>query len=128
MIPALIRKCVDAEERDDERIVVWGTGKTTREFLYVEDAAEGILLATARYDESAPVNLSSGREISKELTRLITRLTGFQGDIEWDTKKPDGQPRRVLDTTRAKELFGFIARTPLKEGLKRTIDSYRKNR
>jgi len=129
VIPALIRKCVDAKERGDENITVWGTGKATREFLYVEDAAEGILLATERYNESRPVNLGSGKEISiAELVKLVTNLTGFQGDILWDTSKPDGQPRRCLDTTRAEKLFGFRAKTPLEDGLRRTIEWYLKSR
>lgn len=129
VIPALIRKCVDAKERGDDHIVAWGTGKATREFLYVEDAAEGILMATERYSDSAPVNLGSGMEISiKELTDLIARLTGFEGGVIWDASKPDGQPRRCLDSSKAERLFGFRARTTLEEGLKRTIDWYRKKR
>jgi len=129
VIPALIRKCIEAKERGDDHIVVWGTGKPTREFLYVEDAAEGILLASERYNESDPVNLGSGMEISiKELVHLIARLTGFEGDIAWDISKPDGQPRRYLDTTKAERLFGFRANTPLEEGLRRTIKWYMENR
>jgi GDP-L-fucose synthase len=123
VIPALIRKCIEARERGDERIVAWGTGRPTREFLYVEDAAEGILLATERYNGGEPVNLGSGMEISiRELLELIARLTGFEGEIVWDTSKPDGQPRRCLDTTKAERFFGFKARTPFEEGLRRTID------
>ena len=134
VIPALIRKCVEAKERGDDpstssghsHIVVWGTGKPTREFLYVEDAAEGILLAAERYNESQPVNLGSGMEISiRDLAHLIARLTGFEGEIVWDTSKPDGQPRRCLDTTKAEKLFGFRARTPFEEGLRRTIEWYK---
>jgi len=129
VIPALIRKCVEAKERGDSKIVAWGTGKATREFLYVEDAAEGILLAAERYNESAPVNLGSGAEISiKELVDLIGGLTGFEGKILWDATRPDGQPRRRLDTTKAERLFGFRATTTLTDGLKRTIDWYRKHR
>jgi len=129
VIPALIRKCIEAKERGDDHIVVWGTGKPTREFLYVEDAAEGILLASERYNESDPVNLGSGMEISiKELVHLIARLTGFEGDIAWDISKPDGQPRRYLDTTKAERLFGFRANTPLEERLRRTIKWYMENR
>ena len=110
-------------------ITVWGTGKPTREFLYVEDCAEGILLAAERYNKSEPVNLGAGFEISiKELVELIAKLTGFAGDIIWDTSKPDGQPRRCLDTTRAKEEFGFVAKMPFEEGIKKTIEWYRKNR
>ena len=127
VIPALIRKCIEAKERGDDHIVVWGTGKPTREFLYVEDAAEGILLATERYNESEPVNLGSGIEISiKDLVHLIARLTGFEGKIVWDTSKPDGQPRRCLDTSKAERLFGFKAKTPFEEGLRKTIEWYKK--
>jgi len=129
VIPALIRKCVEAKERHDDHIVVWGTGKPTREFLYVEDATEGILLATEQYNESYPVNLGTGMEISiKDLVHLIARLTGFSGGIMWDTSKPDGQPRRCLDVTRAERLFGFRAKTPLEDGLRRTIEWYLKSR
>jgi len=125
VIPALIRKCIEAKERGDNHIVVWGTGKPTREFLYVEDAAEGILLATERYNESGPVNLGSGMEISiKDLVHLIAQLTGFEGEIVWDTSKPDGQPRRCLDTSKAERLFGFRAGTPFEEGLRRTVQWY----
>jgi len=129
VIPALIRKCVDAKRRGDNQIVVWGTGKPTREFLYVTDAAEGILLASERYDKSDPINLGSGIEISiSELAALVARLVGFEGKILWDKSKPDGQPRRRLDTTRADELFGFRAKTNLEQGLKCTIDWYLSNR
>lgn len=126
VIPALIKKCVDAIEAGDDRIVVWGDGSPTREFLYVSDAAEAIVLATERYDESDPVNVGSGREISiRELVGLIARLTGFQGEIVWDTSKPNGQPRRRLDTRRAQERFGFRAKTDFEEGLRTTIAWYR---
>ncbi len=156
VIPALIKKCVDAMggketalsrlvelkgpdklerqdrrdkpdklDRPDKPITVWGTGKATREFLYVEDAAEGILLATERYNKPDPVNLGAGFEISiKDLVKLIVKLTGFKGDIIWDTTKPDGQPRRMLDTTRASEEFGFKAKVGFEEGLKKTIKWY----
>ncbi|MBI3601119.1 MAG: GDP-L-fucose synthase [Nitrospinae bacterium] len=128
VIPALILKCVEALKRGDDQIVVWGTGKPTREFLYVEDAAEGILLAAERYNGADPVNLGSGMEISiKELVHLIARLTEFKGEIVWDASKPDGQPRRCLDTSKAERLFGFRAKTSFEEGLRRTIEWYRKN-
>ena len=127
VIPALIRKVVEAKLRGERRIVAWGTGKPTREFLYVDDAAEGIVLATEKYEKSEPVNLGAGFEISiKELAELICELAGFDGVIEWDTSKPDGQPRRCLDTSRAKKEFGFEARSGFKEGLRRTIDWYRR--
>ena len=126
VIPALIKKCIDAIRNGEKEIVVWGTGKPTREFLYVEDAARGILLATERYDKSDSVNLGSGFEISiKDLVNLIARLTGFKGKIIWDTSKPDGQPRRCLDTSKAEKEFGFKAKTNFEEGLKKTIDWYR---
>ncbi len=126
VIPALIRKCIEAKARGDDHIVAWGTGKPTREFLYVEDAAEGILLATERYNGGEPVNLGSGREISiKDLTELIARLTGFEGRIVWDATKPDGQPRRRLDVSRAKQYFGFEAKTDFDEGMRKTVDWYR---
>jgi len=129
VIPALIRKCIEAKERRDDHIVVWGTGNPTREFLYVEDAAEGIVLATERYNESYPVNLGTGMEISiKDLVHLIARLTVFSGGIMWDKSKPDGQPRRCLDVTKAERLFGFRAKTPLEDGLRRTVEWYLKNR
>jgi GDP-L-fucose synthase len=125
VIPALIRKCIEARDRGDDHIIAWGTGAPTREFLYVADAAEAILLAAERYNRSDPVNVGSGMEISiKRLLELIARLTRFEGDIIWDTSKPDGQPRRSLDTTRAEQLFGFRARTPFEEGLRRTIEWY----
>ena len=125
VIPALIKKCVDAKNAGDDHIVVWGDGTPTREFLYVQDAAEGIVLAAERYNESAPVNFGSAFEISiKELAELIVRLTGFPGKLIWDPTKPNGQPRRKLDTRRAKEKFGFESRVPFEEGLHKTIDWY----
>lgn len=128
VIPALIRKCIEAAKRNDDHIVVWGTGKPTREFLYVEDAAEGIILAAERYNGSEPVNLGSGMEISiHDLVHLIARLTGFKGKIVLDSSKPDGQPRRCLNTERAERLFGFCAKTSFEEGLRRTIEWYRKS-
>lgn len=128
VIPALIRKCIEAAKRNDDHIVVWGTGKPTREFLYVEDAAEGILLAAERYNGSEPVNLGSGMEISiHDLVHLIARLTGFKGKIVLDSSKPDGQPRRCLNTERAERLFGFRAKTSFEDGLRRTIEWYRKS-
>jgi GDP-L-fucose synthase len=126
VIPALIRKCLEARRDKQDHIVCWGSGKPTREFLYVEDAAEGILLAAERYDHSEPVNLGSGFEISiQDLARQIVKLTGFQGSIVWDTTKPDGQPRRCLDTAKAEKLFGFRAKWSLEAGLKATIDWYK---
>ena len=126
VIPALIKKCIDAIENKENQIVVWGTGKASREFLYVEDAAEAIILATEKYNKSEPVNLGSGMEITiKELVELIAQLTGFKGEIIWDTTKPDGQPRRCLDTSKAEKEFGFKAKMGFEEGLKRTIEWYR---
>ncbi|HRS74090.1 MAG TPA: GDP-L-fucose synthase [Anaerolineaceae bacterium] len=126
VIPALIKKCVEAVESGADFIEVWGDGTPTREFLYVEDAAEGILLATEKYDSPEPINLGSGMEISiKHLVELIARLTGLKGRIIWDTSKPNGQPRRRLDVTRAEQAFGFIAGTSFEEGLKKTIEWYR---
>ena len=117
VIPALIKKIFDAKESGEDYITVWGTGKATREFLYVEDAAEGIILATEKYNKSEPVNLGSGFEISiKELVELIAELAGFEGEIRWDTSKPDGQPRRCLDVSRAKEMFGFEAKVGFRGG------------
>ncbi len=125
VIPALIRKCVEAKEAGDDHIVVWGDGSPTREFIYVTDAARGIALATERYNESLPVNLGSGFEISiKDLVEKIASMTGFEGDFVWDTSKPNGQPRRALDTSRAKEKFGFEAQIDFDEGLKEMITSY----
>ncbi|HBY57852.1 MAG TPA: GDP-fucose synthetase [Candidatus Atribacteria bacterium] len=128
VIPALIKKFTEAVEGREDKVICWGTGKPTRGFLYVEDAADGILLATEKYNKSNPVNLGSELEISiSDLARLIAELTGFKGDIIWDTSKPDGQPRRKLDTSRAEREFGFKARMDFKEGLKRTIEWYRNN-
>ncbi|HZS33428.1 MAG TPA: GDP-L-fucose synthase [Methylomirabilota bacterium] len=125
VIPALIRKCVEARRAGQEEVVVWGSGKATREFLYVEDAATAIAQATARYDGPEPVNLGTGSEISiRELAERIADLTGFRGRLVWDGTKPDGQPRRCLDTTRAERAFGFRARTPFAEGLARTVEWY----
>jgi len=126
VIPALIRKCVEAQERGEPKVILWGDGSPTREFLFVEDAAEGILLATERYDDSQPVNLGSGIEISvSELAHTIARLTGFEGRFEWDTSRPNGQPRRGLDVSRAESLFGFRARVEFEEGLGRTVEWFR---
>jgi len=125
VIPALIRKCVEARNARADHITAWGTGTASREFLFVDDAAEGIVLATEKYNDADPVNLGAGREITiKELTELVARLAGFAGKIVWDPSKPDGQPRRCLDTTRARERFGFAAKTGLEEGLKKTIAWY----
>ena len=128
VIPALIRKSLEAQERGETEMTAWGDGSPTREFLYVEDAAEGIVTATERYNASEPVNLGSGYEISiKDLNETIMRLTGFQGKITWDASKPNGQPRRGLDTSRAEQLFNWKARMDFEEGLKRTIAWYREN-
>jgi len=125
VIPALIRKCVEAKEAGRDTVEVWGTGRATREFLYVDDAAEAIALAAERYDGPEPVNIGAGFEISiQDLAELIARLAGFEGRLVWDTTKPDGQPRRSLDTSRAEQLFGFRARTALEDGLRKTIDWY----
>jgi GDP-L-fucose synthase len=125
VIPALIRKFMEAVKENRGEVVVWGTGKASREFLYVEDAAEGILLAAEKYDKPDPVNLGTGKEITiSELSSLIAELTGFNGRITYDTTKPDGQPRRCLDTGRAKREFGFEAKTDLRKGLRKTIDWY----
>ena len=129
VIPALIKKCADAIENHEEEITVWGTGQATREFFFVEDAAAAIVLATETYNKSEPVNIGPGFEISiKDLVALIAELTDFKGKITWDPTKPDGQPRRMLDTTRAFQEFGFKAKTGFREGLKKTIDWYRANR
>ncbi|NPV86526.1 MAG: GDP-L-fucose synthase [Anaerolineae bacterium] len=129
VIPALIRKCVEAQESGESQITVWGDGSPTREFLYVEDAARGIVMAAEKYDGAEPVNLGAGFEISiKDLVGLIARLTGFEGEIVWDKSKPNGQPRRCLDTSRAFQYFGFRAEVPFEEGLRRTVDWYRQNR
>jgi GDP-L-fucose synthase len=126
VIPALIRKCSEAVSDGRDSIDVWGTGAASREFLYVEDAADGIVLAAERYDGEEPINLGTGREITiRELVSLIARLTGYRGRVTWDVTKPDGQPRRALDVSRAREAFGFEARTPLEEGLAATIDWHR---
>ena len=128
VIPDLIRKMSDAQARGEREVVLWGDGSPTREFLYVDDAAEGIVLAALRYDRPEPVNLGTGEEISiKELAELIGEATGFEGEIVWDTTKPNGQPRGKLDTTRAKELFGFEAQTPFREGIARTVAWYREH-
>ncbi|MBN2719560.1 MAG: GDP-L-fucose synthase [Proteobacteria bacterium] len=122
VIPALIRKCVEARESGKKEITVWGTGNPTREFLHVRDCARGIVRAAMYYDEEEPVNLGSGREISiKELVKLIAKLTGYKGEIRWDASKPDGQPRRCLDTSKARDLFGFEAGVDLAEGLGGTV-------
>lgn len=129
VIPALIRKCLEAQERGDKEVVLWGDGSPTREFLYAGDAADGILTATEFYDGSEPVNLGSGQEISiKDLAEMIARLTGFEGSIVWDTTKPNGQPRRALDTSRADNYFGWRASTSFEEGLRQTIEWYKHNR
>jgi len=129
VIPALIKKCVDAVDSGINHIDCWGTGNVSREFIYVADAAEGILLATEYYNDPGPVNIGTGFEITiKELAEKIAKLTGFKGDICWDSSKPDGQPRRCLDTSRARKFFGFEAKTSFDEGLKATIDWYKANR
>jgi GDP-L-fucose synthase len=129
VIPALIRKCVEAAEKLAPSLPVWGTGKATREFLYVEDAAEAVVRAAERLQDSEPVNLGAGMEISiRELSEKIAMLCGFKGELVWDPTKPDGQPRRSLDVSRAKELLEWSAKTPLDEGLKRTIEWYRAKR
>ncbi len=126
VIPALIKKCVDAVTNGDDEIIVWGDGSATREFLYVEDAAEGIILASEKLNNSAPVNLGSAFEVSiKDLVGIITKETGFSGKVTWDTSKPNGQPRRKLDTSRAEKKFGFKSHTSFEEGLKKTIAWYR---
>jgi len=127
VIPAIIRKCLDAKEKK-ESLILWGTGKASREFLYVGDAAKGIVLATEKYDKSNPINLGSGMEITiKDLAEKIKELTGFNGKIIWDTTKPDGQPRRCLDVSKAKKEFGFTAKTDFEKGLKKTIEWYLEN-
>jgi GDP-L-fucose synthase len=125
VVPALIRKCIEAKESGSPEIVCWGDGTPTREFLYVEDCAEAIVLATEKYDQSDPVNIGTGKEISiKNLTERIAELTGFDGNIVWDKSKPNGQPRRCLDVSRAKALFGFVAKTSFSTGLQKTIEWY----
>jgi len=129
VIPALIRKAIEAQERGDRELVAWGDGSPTREFLYVEDAADGIVTAAEKYNGSDPVNLGSGYEISiKDLTEMIIRLTGFEGELVWDTEKPNGQPRRGLDVSRAKEYFGWQAQVPFEEGRRRTSEWFQENR
>jgi len=129
VIPALIKKCIDAKENNEEFIEVWGTGKVSREFIYVEDAAEGIVLATEKYDASEAVNIGAGREIIiKDLVEKIVELTGFEGEIRWDKSKPDGQPRRCLDVSKAKKEFGFEAKTGFEDGLKKMIEWYENNK
>ncbi len=129
VIPALIRKCVEAREVKAGSVEVWGSGSASREFLYVDDAADGIVRAAEFYDDPEPVNLGAGREVTiRELVGLIVERTGFQGEIRWDPSKPDGQPRRALDTSRAREWFGFVATTPLEEGLRGTVEWFEQNR
>jgi GDP-L-fucose synthase len=126
VIPALIRKCVEADALGEDKIVAWGTGNASREFLYVDDAAEAILLASELYNQPEPVNLGCGEEVTiHELSNLISSITGFRGKIEWDASRPDGQPRRCLDTTRAKQEFAFEAKTALRDGLRKTVEWYR---
>ena len=128
VIPALIRKMIDAQERGDDEVVLWGDGSPTREFLYVEDCAEALVLAAERYEGPEPVNVGTGEEIAiRDLAALIAELTGYEGEIVWDTTKPNGQPRRCLDVSRAERLFGFRARTPFRKGLERTVAWYREN-
>jgi GDP-L-fucose synthase len=127
VIPALIRKCVEAREQGADFVEAWGTGNASREFLYVSDCADGLLRAAAKYDESEPVNIGTGSEIKiSELLQLIARLTRFEGEIRWQTDRPDGQPRRRLDVTRAFDKFGFRASTSLEEGLRKTVEWYEK--
>ena len=129
VIPALIRKFIEAQERGNKKVVLWGDGSPTREFVYAGDAAEAILLASEKYNDSEPVNLGSGMEISiRDLAHLIARLTGYEGEFVWDTSKPNGQPRRALDVKRAEAYFGFRAQMPFEEGLRRTIDWYGETR
>jgi GDP-L-fucose synthase len=129
VIPALIRKCVEAKAQGRDSIQAWGTGKATREFFYVEDAARAIVMATEQYDRPEPVNIGAGFEISiKDLAELIARLAGFEGEVVWDASQPDGQPRRCLDTSRASEQFGFTAETYLEDGLRKTVDWYVTNK
>ena len=129
VIPALIRKAIEAGERGEKEMLVWGDGSPTREFLYVEDAADGIVTAAEKYDGDQPVNLGSGFEISiKDLVEMIVKMTGFDGQLVWQTDKPNGQPRRGLDVSRAKKYFGWSAQVPFEEGMRRTIEWYRNNR
>ena len=125
----MIRKCVEAAERGDKEIEVWGTGAATREFLYVEDAADAIVLAAERYEKADPMNLGSGQEISiRELVDTVRELTGYRGEVRWDATMPDGQPRRCLDTSRAERELGWRARTPFREGLRRTMEWFEASR
>jgi GDP-L-fucose synthase len=125
VIPALIRKCVEAKRAGAPHLIVWGTGKATREFLYVEDAAEAIVAGAEKYDAAPPVNLGSGQEVSiRDLVKMIQEMVGYSGEVVWDATKPDGQPRRSLDTGKARDLLGWQAKVSLHEGLKRTIDWY----
>lgn len=129
VVPALVRKCIEAREQGAPFIEVWGTGRASREFLYVSDCADGVLRAAADYNESEPINLGTGKEITiAELVRLIVHLTNFRGEVRWLTDKPDGQPRRRLDVSRAIEKFGFRAQVTLEEGLRRTVEAYEKTR
>ena len=126
VIPAMIRKYVEASARGDDQVILWGTGSPSREFLYVDDAARGLLLAAERLETSEPVNLGTGRETSiRELAEQIERIVGYEGETVWDTSQPDGQPRRFLDVSRARDLMGFEARVPLAEGLSRTVESFK---
>jgi GDP-L-fucose synthase len=129
VIPALIKKAVDAKEQGADHLEVWGTGAASREFLFVDDAAEGIVLATERYDAGEPVNLGADRELPiRDLVEIVVKLVGYEGEVRWDTSKPDGQPRRGVDATRARDLFGFVAGTPFDEGLRLTLEWYLANR
>ncbi len=129
VIPALIKKAVDAKESGADHMEVWGTGSASREFLFVDDAAEGIVLAAERYDDGEPVNLGADRELPiRDLVEIIVKLVGFEGEVRWDTSKPDGQPRRGVDASRARERFGFVAGTPFDEGLRLTLDWYLSHR
>ena len=129
VIPALIRKCIEAVDRGDKQVKCWGTGTISREFLYVDDAAEAVIRAAERMEEPVPINLGTGREIPiREIAELIARLTGFEGELSWDTSKPDGQPRRCLDTRRARELLDWQPQVDLEEGLRRTVQWYRSSR
>jgi GDP-L-fucose synthase len=125
VIPALVRKCIEARDRGDRKIIAWGTGSASREFLYVEDCADGLIASMEKYDSPEPMNLGSGREITiRDLTHVIADLAGFKGEIVWDASKPDGQPRRCLDISKARDAVGFIARTSLEDGLRKTIEWY----
>jgi GDP-L-fucose synthase len=129
VIPALVKKFIEAKERGDSEVIAWGTGSASREFLFARDAADGIVMAAERYDGDEPVNLGAGREITvRDLTETIGRLVGFQGTVRWDATQPDGQPRRMLDTSRARDLFGFEAQTSFEDGLKETIAWYETHR